>query len=221
MRRRAGDEHALVGRERKEVIRVAEERDGLAGRLQRHAPVALAAHLIGQRQPRQRILKQAKRKLEAQDAAHGGVDPRLGDLAVLDQRRQVLDERQIGRHHAHVDAGLNGHLRRFPLVGRHTVERDELFDVEPVGDHQPLEAEFVAQQVRQQVAAGMHGHAVHLARVHHHRRRACVDRGPEWRKVLLAKLNVGEPCGGAVAAALRSRVADEVLQARRHMLRRA
>ena len=59
---------------------------------------------------------------------------------------------------------------------------------------------------------GVHGDAVDVARVDHHRADACPNRGLEARHEQFAQLALGNPRRRAVLAAERHRVADEALR---------
>ena len=119
-----------------------------------------------------RLLEQPHLELHAQDPAHGVVDALLLDRPRLDSGLDGRDEAHVvGRHHDHVDAGVDSLLERRAVVPRH-----HLVDPAPVRQHEADEPELALEDVSDQVAVAM-DLAGGRARVgHHHDPRAGVDR---------------------------------------------
>ena len=160
---------------------------------------------------RARILEQAEVHLEREDAPHGFVDARFADVARMDEREHIVDEERVVWHHAHVDAGVDRHAHGVAPRARDVRHGDEAIDVLPIRVDHALEAELRAQQIGEELVAGVHGDAVDLAGIGHDRAHARIDRGLEWRQEQLAQLSLGHPRRRAIPSAQRHAVADEVL----------
>ena len=105
-----------------------------------------------------RLLEQASEELQPQHATGGLVDLGLGHEALLERLRQQCKGfavRQIG-----IDTSLQCAHRCAQRIGRGLVNVDELLDREVVADHRAFELHFAAQDVLQQPAVHMRGHAI-------------------------------------------------------------
>ena len=82
---------------------------------------------------------------------------------MLRQFEQQIAEAVIARHHAHVDSSKDRDTRSFLFICRDVVHTNKFLDVHPVRDHESLEAQFVSQNVFEQIAVGVAGDSVHFA----------------------------------------------------------
>ncbi|BAS86391.1 Os03g0749200 [Oryza sativa Japonica Group] len=99
------------------VLAVLEQDERPAHGLARDLPVLLVAELAGEARVRERVLEEAHGELDAEDAAHGVVDPVQLDRPVRHLRRQVGDElRVVVRDHHHVNARVDRLLDRVVVV---------------------------------------------------------------------------------------------------------
>ena len=113
--------------------------------------------------PRAGPVKEAARRLDAQDPSDGVVDSLDRHRAALHLRLQPGDEGfpRLG-HHEHVDSGVYRHRGSLGIVVGQRI------DPVPVGDHEPAEPHLPFEHVPDQVAVCVALRAVPAAQRHHY-----------------------------------------------------
>ncbi len=177
---------------------VGEDGEGapLGGRAQRRE-IGPAHRLLGQVRVHVRVLEEAERELLAQQAAHGRVDPGLGDAARADQLHDDLGALLAAEL---VAAGLQGAGRplgraqvlQAPGAGRVRLPEDRgVVEQAPVGAHDAVEAELLPEQAGDHALVEAEAdllpvRADRLAVVRHHLRASGGDGRLERLQVVLA-----------------------------------
>ena len=133
--------------------------------------------------------------LDAEDAADAFVEARLGDAPLLNELSKQYREQCVGRHHAHVNAGMNGHIDGVLVIIGHHVAFEEVSDVLPVSHDQSLKSQFIPQDVGEDVVVGVDGNAVGLATVDHDGGGPGVYRSGERRQEDFPQLALGDRAG--------------------------
>ena len=161
-------------------------------------------------------LEEAAVIFDAQDASDALVQSGFGDAAFADELGQQHRKERIGRHHAHVDAGMDGHLDGVLVIGGHLVALEEVSDVLPIGHDQTFESELIPKDVREDVTVRVDGDAIGLAAVDHDGGGAGFDGCSERREEDVPQLALGDPGRRAVLAGQRAAVAHVVFEAGRN-----
>ena len=139
-----------------------------------------------------RVLEQAGAELDAQDPAHGVVDPLHRDPALVEQLRAEVADQRAG--HLGVHAGVERERRgagavggdavaAFPGVGCLRRAGAHLGDGGPVALDEPVEVPLALEDLVHQLVVAAAGHAVDRVERAHGGVRAGVDRGLERRQV--------------------------------------
>ena len=131
----------------------------------------------------------------------------------MDEFREQAGEKRVGRDHAHVNPRHDGHLDGILVVLGNLVPLEQVSDVFPVGNDQSLEAEFVPQDLGEDVMVAVDGDAIGLSAVDHDCGCASVNGRSERREEDLAQLALGNPGRCAVLAAQWPAVSHVVFQA--------
>ncbi len=159
-------------------------------------------------------VEQTELDLLGEDPAQRSVDEPLLDFAVGDGLEQGSAEGPQGGE-LDVDPGAQGGHGCFAPGPGDTVERLEEADGEIVGDDGACEPPGLAQQPGQQARVGRGGDAVEVGVGVHDRAGAAFAQGHlEGREEHIRELPRTDRDGGEVAAPVRGRVADEVLERR-------
>jgi len=184
-----------------------------------------AADRTGERPVGVKILKEPHAEFHAQNAADGVVDARLRNLAGIDRGGEMLDEIAVaGRHHGHVDAGVD----RLDDLGPFVCARQPR-DAVPVRNDKTLEAELTLEHRGEQPGVAVHFIAVPAAVGGHDRGDAgldCADIGgqkeaAQGRLVAFGVALVDSAAGAAIAEVVLGAGEDAVGPAERVALKAA
>ena len=159
---------------------------------------------------RDRILEQAECEFHLEDLSGGLVYALDRDPAGIDSRYDSLEI--VVTLHVHVYASLYGTDESLCGVRCPVMHRMEALDVHPVADHEPVEAEFIPEQVLQQPLVAVARNTVHLVvGSHHSTDLGFLDGSDEWRKVYFPQLAFGHIHGSGVQSAERFASSYQVL----------
>jgi hypothetical protein len=161
-----------------------------------------------------RILEQAHAELQREQAPHRRVDLGFGEAAAVDGFKSALIELRGG--HDDVVAGAQRHDRGIGISPGDLLLDDQPADVVPVGHHHATKTPLVLEDVREQPAIDRGRLPLDGLVTGHEGHRASAHGAFERREKETAQPAAGDVGLGRVAAALRFRVAGEVLGGGEH-----
>ena len=201
-------------RERQKVFFVFEQHQRFAHALPRDG--AMFRRADGGRELRigDRARKKPELKFDAQDTGNRVINARRRNFAFGHKRLQIPDEldvvvdlvRAVGNHD-HVQAGIDGLLDIVFEVGRNLVNR------RPVGHEKAAEAEFIFQNIGQQIFVPVHLCAIPTAVGNHDGTNARLDGGDVGRQVKFPQRRLVANRVALVNPVGRAAVADEMFRA--------
>ena len=163
-----------------------------------------------------RVLKQTERVFQGQNAPYGFIH-------CLPQFRELAHElfavlKDTGRHHLHVDPGLERLFGRFALVRARAVGQ-RFIECAVVGDDDAVKTVFFPQNPAQQRAVYGGRNAIHRIEGGHGHTYARTHRSQIRGQIVFAQHALGQVDRVIVTSRLGSAVCRKVLDARRHMAR--
>ena len=185
---------------------------------------------LGGRERCVRVLEQAGAELDAQDPAHGVVDPLHRDPVLLEQLRTEVADQRAG--HLGVHAGVERERRGAGPVGGDPVSAlpgigclrragAHLGDGGPVALDEAVEVPLALENLVHRVVVAAARHAVDRVERAHDGVRARVDGGLERRQIEVPQPLLGHVGRVVVTAALGLAVGGEVLGAGDELVGRA
>ena len=162
------------------------------------------------------MIEQSRLELADQYPADRPVDQAFRNPPVADRRHKgrIASGPQID-----VDTGFQRHLSGFLPASGHPVIGGQAVNAHQVGNHQPVEAPFIAEHAGQQGFVARRWNAVDGIVRSHHGACAGLDRLAERRQEILFQVAFADHGGVAVVAAGGNAIGHEVLERGQDALR--